>query len=232
VGDRQSGSQCRAMATIEEEQRLTAALVQRLHHSSADVVRDPKAAKSLAFKAQERHLIQWIDGPQIRIELQAVDDLGRIVQPNVLGPEVAMAVDDMATDDPVVNELAPARDESTLYGVDMSNQTGGKAKLRREQDFTIVSEAFAPSGQMTCRGHEDTLRLPIELREDENELVKLSGLNATGCDRLFQRAAFVQSPHHDQPVDDCAFSADRKTGRIGGERHDREIDVRREPPIQ
>jgi hypothetical protein len=48
----------------------------------------------LALEIEVSNLLQGIEGSQPRIEFYAIDDLDAVAEPNVLGPQVAMSVDD------------------------------------------------------------------------------------------------------------------------------------------
>jgi hypothetical protein len=61
-----------------------------------DVFSCPCSAEAVAFEAQECNLIERIDRPQARIEFEAVDDSNWIAEPNVLGAQVAVSVDNAA----------------------------------------------------------------------------------------------------------------------------------------
>jgi hypothetical protein len=94
--NRQTRPQHGAMATVEEKKLLGEPVTQAAHEAALDVLTCPCGAKPLAFEAQERDLIEWIDRPQARIEFEAVDDPHGIAEPDVLGTQVAVSVDDAA----------------------------------------------------------------------------------------------------------------------------------------
>src|SRR5581483_12409635 len=95
--DRQAGAQHGAVGTIEAEQCGRSSLAQAPLDAVANVAAGPGGAEALAFDRQECHLVQGVHGPQSGVELEAVDYAHRMVEPDVLGPQVAMAVDDALT---------------------------------------------------------------------------------------------------------------------------------------
>jgi hypothetical protein len=54
----------------------------------------PAGAEALAFETQECNLVEWIDGPQTSVELEAVNDPDGIAKPDVLGAQIAVPFDD------------------------------------------------------------------------------------------------------------------------------------------
>ena len=56
----------------------------------------PCSTEPDTFQAQKCDLVEWIDRPQARIELEAIDDSDRLAEPNVLRAQVAVTVDDAA----------------------------------------------------------------------------------------------------------------------------------------
>ena len=103
----QARPQRRAVAAIEQKQLLGQPVAQAAHDAAPDVLAGPCGAEPLAFKAQECDLVEWIDRSQARIELQAVDDPDRIAEPDVLGAQVAVAVDDAARADALGQHRLP-----------------------------------------------------------------------------------------------------------------------------
>ena len=94
MGNGQTRTQHRAVTAVEQKQLLGQPIPQAAHDTTRDIFPRPAGAEPIAFKAQERDFIEWIDGPQARVELEAIDDPHRITQPNMLGAQVAVPIDD------------------------------------------------------------------------------------------------------------------------------------------
>ena len=84
------------MASIEEEQFFRKSVTEAANDPASDVLAHPGSAEALAFKTQEGDLVDRIDRSQARIELQAVDNLDGVVEPDVLGTQVAVPVNNSA----------------------------------------------------------------------------------------------------------------------------------------
>ncbi len=94
--DRQPRAQRGAMAAIEREQFLDRPVPQRMIHAAFDEVPDPSRTEPLAFEAEKGDLVEWIDDAQAIIEFQTVDDPDLVIEPNMLGPQIAVPVHNAA----------------------------------------------------------------------------------------------------------------------------------------
>ena len=114
MGNGQARPQHRAMATIEEKQFFGQAVAQAACHAAPDVFTGPGSAEPLAFKAQECDLVERVDGSQAGIELQAIDDLDGIAEPDVLRAKVAVPIDDTPVANAPSEDLALSKQESDV----------------------------------------------------------------------------------------------------------------------
>jgi hypothetical protein len=96
MGNGQPRPQRRATASVELEQLVGNSIWQTVHDVSFDVFARPGGAEAIAFDAQERDLVERVDGPQARVEFETIDDQHWIAEPDVLRPQVAMPVDNAA----------------------------------------------------------------------------------------------------------------------------------------
>ena len=115
------------MASIEQKQLQRQPIAQARHHPSPDIFARPCRAEPLAFDAEKRDLIEGVHCPQPRIELQAVDDPDRIAQPDMLGTQVSMAIDDAAIANALRQHPLLCREKTALYRIDPPDQACGKA---------------------------------------------------------------------------------------------------------
>jgi hypothetical protein len=95
MGRRQPSTQHRAITAIEDEKLFRPPVVQSPHHTPTQMFTRPSRTEAFTFNAEERQLVDGIDHPQAAVEFEAIDDAHRVTQPNVLGPQVAMPVDDV-----------------------------------------------------------------------------------------------------------------------------------------
>ena len=94
MGDRKPRAQRRAMATIKSEKFIDRPVAQHAFHPALEIIADPGRAQPLAFEAEKGDLIERVDRPQPQIEFEAVNDPDFVIEPNVLGTQVAMPLDD------------------------------------------------------------------------------------------------------------------------------------------
>ena len=67
--------------------------MQRQHDAGPYIVSGAFHAEVFALKIEVCNLLQRIDGPEPRVELDAVDDLNFVSEPDVFRPQVPVAVD-------------------------------------------------------------------------------------------------------------------------------------------
>ena len=80
--------------------------------AAAEIARKPRAAQPLAFQSEEGKFVERIVGAQIIVEFEAVDDARRVVEPDMLRPQIAMRVDDVAAGRTRREERAAASEKS------------------------------------------------------------------------------------------------------------------------
>jgi len=232
VGNGQTRTQHRAVTAVEQKQLLGQSIPQAAHDTTRDIFPRPAGAEPIAFKAQERDLVEWIDGPQARIELEAIDDPHRITQPNMLRAQVAVPIDDAT----LANALGQ---RPRLLGKEFGLRTGNAAdeprrqpEARVEQHAPIVRQAFAPVAQMDRGRQKNRLCPAIELYQRGDEPIELPRCEAILQDGMFERLSLVETSHDHEPVDDFCIATDRESVRRCGEGYHVEIDVRCQPTIE
>ena len=72
---RKARAQHRQVAAIEAKERNRRMIAERLHNAGLDDIADAFHTQMLALKIEIGDLLQGIQDPKARIELQAVDDL-------------------------------------------------------------------------------------------------------------------------------------------------------------
>lgn len=99
MGDRKTGAQCCTMTPIEGHELVARTVLKFLPYTPCNVLADPSCPKALAFKRKESDLVKWIDRTQAPIEFDAVNDANWIAKPDVLGPQVAVTIDNLSATD-------------------------------------------------------------------------------------------------------------------------------------
>ena len=146
--DRKPCAQRRAMATIKREQLLDRPVTQHAFHPALEIITHPGRSEPLAFEAEKSDLIERIDHPKPQVEFEAVDDPDFVIEPNMLGTQVAMPLDDPPMANARGDEIAAPFKKPALRLIDATHKAGGNAETRVEQDAPIISEAALPVGEM------------------------------------------------------------------------------------
>ena len=94
MGDRQARPQHCPMTAIEQKKPACSIVIQGTCQIPPDPLGGRQAAEAFAFQMQEGNFIERIERPQFWVEFQAVDDRDGLAQPDVLGTQVAMCIDE------------------------------------------------------------------------------------------------------------------------------------------
>ena len=94
--DIELGARRRAVAAVEVEQRVRCVVCELCQTTTQQRAPGRLVAYPRALQVQEAQLLGAIEHPEIAIELQAVDDGRRIVEIDVLRPQVAVRLHDAA----------------------------------------------------------------------------------------------------------------------------------------
>ena len=109
--------------------------------AAAEIARKPRAAQPLAFQSEEGKFVERIVGAQIIVEFEAVDDARRVVEPDMLRPQIAMRVDDVAAGRTRREERAAASEKSL------------RRKRQEDQQRVLRPGVLFPSREPQERGH-------------------------------------------------------------------------------
>jgi hypothetical protein len=130
--DGEAGAQGGAIGAVEVTEGKGQVLAQPTLDARPDVLARPRGAEPLALEIEVGDLVEGIHHPQARIELQAVDDPDLVIEPDVLGPQVAVPIDDAAAAYPCRQHGAAFGEEAPLQAIDAPDQGGGKSEPRIE----------------------------------------------------------------------------------------------------
>ncbi len=89
-----------------------------------------------------------------------------------------------------------------------------------------------PIAQQSLARDENGAGAPVEIDQRRDHMVELCDGKLAGKNGMFERLAFVEPPHHHQPIDRVIRPADLQTARGACQRHDRLVDVGRQPAVQ
>lgn len=154
VGDREPRPECGAIAAVECEHFAGRGLVQSQGHLTCNAGSYPWSAKSLALEAEIGNFVERIDRTQPRAELETIDDLRGLAQPDVLRSQVAMPIHDTLCAHALGKQRASAFKKQTLRTVDAPNHSARQVEPWIKQDLVIDGHISLPLAQMQCRRKE------------------------------------------------------------------------------
>jgi hypothetical protein len=233
VSDRKTRSQRRPMATIKQVELARDSVGEPARHLAPYVSTDPSSAEAFAFEIEESDLVERIHHPQTVVELQAIDNSHWVAKPDMLGPQVAMPVDNMAFAYPGGENVRLMREEAAQRLIDTPHKSRRQPQASVEQHATIVRQALPPMSQMPFRGNEDRNGSAVKLYKCIGELVELPSGNPPRNDRMLEHRSFIEAAHDHKPVNNRALLAtDRKPMSRELKWSDVKIDIGREPPVE
>ena len=188
--------QRRAMAAIEREQFLDRPVTQHAFHPAFDIGPDPSRTEPLAFETEIGNLVERVDHPKPRVEFEAVDDADFVIDANMFGTQVAMAVNDPAMAKACGDEMAAPLQKPALRPIDAAHEAGRNAETRIEQDAPVIGEAALPVGKMDRRRKKDRRRRAIKLRENGDKPVELRNFDPPLVNDAVEHVALIE-PLHD-----------------------------------
>ena len=211
MGNREPRPKRGAIAAVECEYFAGQGLVQSQGHLACNAGSYPWSAKSLAFETEVGNFVEWIDRTQPRAELETIDDLRGLAQPDVLRSQIAMPVYDALCAHALRKQRASAFKKQTLRPVNARNHSARQVEPRIQQDLVIDSHISLPLAQVQRRRKKWASRRSIEPHEKASYAIYLHALDATGRDGAVEQPRVVQPFHYDKPIDDGPSSSDRKT---------------------
>ena len=141
---------------------------QGVRQAAAQIARNPRAAQPLAFQSEKGEFVERVIGAQIIVEFEAIDDAQRVAEPDMLRPQIAMRVDDVAAGRTRGEKRTAAGEEPFLDAIDNADETRRQLRARIEQPAAIVGEALPPVGEMRLSGHAHARGVLIEPRQQRH----------------------------------------------------------------
>ena len=123
--NRKPRAQGRAMATIKREQLLDRPIAQHAFHPALEIIAYPGRSEPFAFKAEKSDLVERVDRPKPRVEFEAVDDSDLVIEPNMLGTQVAMPIDDPSAANSRGDEIAAPLKKPALRLINAMHEASG-----------------------------------------------------------------------------------------------------------
>jgi hypothetical protein len=200
--DRETRTECGAMAAIKGEQLFDGSIAQRSGHAWFEIATHPGGTESFAFEAKKSHFVIGIDGTESWIELDAVDDLHWPAEPDMFGPKIAMTLDDVTAAHARSEQIHAAIEKSPLHSVEPPDAAGRHAETRIEEYAPVIGEAPFPIVQMDRGRKINRRRLAKKLGQRGDQAIELPSLDAVFGDALIKHLLRVEPLHDDQPVND------------------------------
>jgi hypothetical protein len=232
MGNGQTSPETGTVAAVEEEEFGRHFIVQRMSHDPPQVLVCPFPTEPGAFETQERDLIERVYRAQAVAEFEAVDDLHAVVEPDMLGAQVAVTVDETPLRDALSKERRALVEKPALRPIRATDQSPRQYEARIEQGASVLRQARVPFAQVGRRRDRYRLGSPIEPAERHDQPLKPAPVEPALPNKLVERKAVIEPAHHDEPIDDGAGTADCETLRRDNERNNAQIDICSETAIQ
>lgn len=208
VGYREPRPQRCAIAAVKFKQFLGQRLVQPLDYLAHNAFPYPGSAKSFAFEAEIGNFVERIDRTQLRAELETIDDLRWLAEPDVLRSQIAVPVHDALCSHALGEQFATLFKKQALRTINAPNQSASQLELWIEQNLVILGDVSLPVAQIQSRRKERASCRTVEPHHKARHAVNLCALDTTGCDGVVQQPHVVQPLHHDEPIDNGPRSSD------------------------
>ena len=208
VRNREPGAERCTIAAVESEQFLGQRLVQPLDHLAHNAFTHPSGVKSIALEAEIGNFVERIDRTQPRAELETIDDLRRLAEPDVLWSQIAVPIHDALCSHALGEQFATLFKKQALRTINPPNQSAPQLELWIQQNLVILGNVSLPVAQMQRRGKERASCRTVEPHHKARHAINLCALDTTGCDGVVQQPHVVQPLHHDEPIDNGPRSSD------------------------
>ena len=172
MGDGKAGAERRAIAAVEGGETWRNRIVQPPADALDEIFADGALAKLRAFDGQRFDLVQRVDGPQARVELEPVDDGERLAEEDVLRTEVAVAVDDPPPCRPFEQSRRAFGEKTALSTIDAIELREAEAQCRIDEDAPILRKSRAPASEENFGRRQDRGGVAVEFAEHVREAIE------------------------------------------------------------
>ena len=148
VCDSEPSAKRGTVTVVERKKFIGRSVAEQVFQPSPKIPSSPGRFEPIAFEGKKCDFIERINHAEPGIEFEAVDDSDLVVQPDMFGSQVAVAVYDPAVTQSRDNLLTARLQKTALNRVDLAHQAGGNSKPRIKQDTLVVVETSCPIGQM------------------------------------------------------------------------------------
>jgi len=162
MGDRQARAQHRPMTAIKQKKPAWWIVLQGTGQAPPDPLGRRQAAKAFAFQMQEGNFIERIERPQFRVEFQAVDDGQGLAQPDVLGAQVAMGIDEASFVNPLKQQDRALLGKPALNLGDPFHAALRQREAGVEQHAAVGIQGVPPCDQIMRRLEQDSRRMRVK----------------------------------------------------------------------
>jgi hypothetical protein len=227
---RDLGAHERAVGGVVGDQPILAGVARRVAVGAHECLREARTAPKLEVHHEERELVRHVELAEGGIELDAVDDLRRAIQQDVLGAQVAVAVAHAPRLGAVVEHPCVRGRERVREALEREHPLGLRGLLQERQQFLRVPEDPAADGARVAAFRCHLGSAGVEAGEDLRERGDLGALELAALEPRRERGALVVAAHLDHIVDGArvVLIRERDPRPARGERAHAEIHVRRQ----
>jgi hypothetical protein len=214
-----------AVAPVEAHDRRCDRVARRSAKATDEFGGETGASQAFDFQGQEGNLLDRVQPAQRAAELEAVDDAGRRREADMLGAQVAMAVDEPRATGP---DQAPRPFQElplkSHHGTGPSPTTPPAGNPGRAPIFHDLARQppDIPPGR-----HGRALGAAEKTGQHGDQALDLHGAQDTLREYAVEHARGRQAPHLDEPLDDDALLLQRQSAAAHCERDDRQIHLAR-----
>ena len=232
MDEREPRAEQRPVAPVEGKKARIWPVIKTLCDSVDEIGDEPACPEPRAFEAEKRNFVERIHRPEHPVELEAVDDDRRLAEKDVLGPKVAMALDDLCLADALAQQRMCGAEGLGKNRQCWRQALSAEAKSRIRQDCHGGRVLLLEHSHMRGGRDRHWRQGPIEGDKAVGNAGDVIACRTSLPERHLKRRPLRQATHLDQPVDDLSLALDREPLAVPAKRARAEIDIGREPPVQ
>jgi hypothetical protein len=169
---RKARAQHRPVAAVKMIEREWRCVVQRQHDAGPYIVSSPFHAEVFALKIEVCYLLQRIDGPEPGVELDAVNDLDFVSEPDVLRPQVPVAIENAPVPQTAKQQKLPSPEKLPQHPVAIARWRLREAKAAVKEYAAVLLKIEFPLLEIGQGRPKDRICPPVEIRKLENDGVE------------------------------------------------------------
>ena len=206
--------------------------MQRKHDPGPYIISGAFHAEVFALKVEVGNLLQRIDGPEPRVELDAVDDLDFVSEPDVFRPQVPVAVENTPPPQSAKQQKRPSPEKLLKHPVAIARWRPREAKAAVKQYAAVLLKIKLPLLEIGHGRPRDCICTPVEIRNLENDGIEAMPVSPITRDQVIEHAPLIEAAHLHEPIDGHGALADCEPLAGHRQRNGAKINVAGEPPIE